>query len=93
MDVSACTTRWIQKIVPLVIGDILHVPVALDGLVWGEDEAVACQFPIYPEPDGFKRFFDQFKALRTGSCRTRFVTRCAVSSRSTGTNSSLSRAT
>ena len=35
-----------------------------EGLRLDEDEAVACQFPIYPDPDGFKKFFDNHKALR-----------------------------
>jgi hypothetical protein len=66
----------IPRDVPLIVGDILHnLRSALDSLVLGliehaegrrlgEDEAVACQFPIYPDPDGFEKFFDNHKALR-----------------------------
>jgi hypothetical protein len=63
--------------IPLIVGDILHnLRSALDSLILGlieheqgrrldEDEAIACQFPIYPDPDGFNRFFGQYKTLRT----------------------------
>ena len=65
----------IPRDVPLIVGDILHnLRSALDSLVLGliehterrrlgEDEAKACQFPIYPDPEGFKKFFDHH-ALR-----------------------------
>jgi hypothetical protein len=66
----------VPKIVPLIIGDILHnLRSALDSLVLGlierdvrrslsADEEKACQFPIYPDPDSFKGFFEQFKVQR-----------------------------
>jgi hypothetical protein len=67
----------IPKDVPLIIGDVLHnLRSALDSLVLGlvergearrltDEEQLACQFPICPDPDSFKNFFDNFKAMRT----------------------------